>query len=307
MDELKRYERKFRRIARGISPLEIQAMYSQSDLSWDDLFQGDRPASSQDLFLGNYSRDGISFIIERFGFDRLARHRGIRHLNIQLDCQDPFRHVLRIYDDDVASAEHLIMEFVARLQTLTPSGDDEEFIFTEPLQVLMVEWLILQNPRGSFTTRRPQLPGQLYPGLGLGDPLMALFTLMGRHLHVDGIVNVPEHFHTALMFSRRFKFLDARVQAIMEAISRDLWGKYRLAVIAWACYHEAIRDIHTGQTIKWNPRKQIIPLKGSLRTYFHDPEYQQLVDEQKKRYSFRLDEDLLRSRLEAMDQPPITI
>ncbi|MCF6238179.1 MAG: hypothetical protein L3J79_05090, partial [Candidatus Marinimicrobia bacterium] len=205
--------RKYQRIARGFSPLELTSNFSQEDLSWDDLFLDAPTVNTTELFLGKYSQDGIKLMIQRFGLDRQARRMGLRHLAVQIDTRDPYRHKLSIYNGRQRDRNHVVMEFVARYQHLTPKEEDAESLYPNPLRVLMVEWLLLQNPKAKFTRHKPQLPGQNFPGLGLGDELLALFTLMGRHLKVDGIVNVPEYFHTGLLFSKRFMFLSPYVQA----------------------------------------------------------------------------------------------
>ncbi len=302
---MSRFDRKYRRIARHISPLDIQASYDPEDKSWDDLFVGDRPAQRSDLFLGHFSSKGIKFIIERFGLDRVARHRGIRHIDVELNTDDPYKHALKIYNGIPHENDNLVMEFVAGYQMLTPTEAEESFIFPEILHVLKVEWLNLQNPAGEFTHRRPRLPGQKKPGLGMGDELFALFTLMGRYLKVDGILNVPEHYHTGLMFGRRFRFLDVRKEAIVHAVARDLWQKYRLAVIAWGSALGAIRETGSGTYFKWQPAPQIIPLKPLLRSYFSSDAYRELVEEYKAMYSFELDEETMRAMLAKMDQAPL--
>jgi len=301
---MNKFDRKFKRIAKGISPLDLISNFSQEDLSWDDFFTDRSSLNSTALFLGKYSEDGIKFIIERFGLDRHARHLGIRHLTVAIDTKDPYRHRLTIYDGHHQHKDHIVMDFVAKYQHLVPRDMDAEFEFTHQLKVLMVEWLLLQNPRAEFTERRPALPGQSHPGLGLGDQLMALFTLMGRHLQVDGIINVPEYFHTGLIFSKRFVFLSPHIQALVHQIAQDLWKKYRLGVIAWASATESLINIETGQPQIWEPRRQIIPLQSKLRQYFKSKEYMSIAQDIKKDKVFTLDEDKLRQAFSKMKQPP---
>lgn len=303
---MSRFDRKYRRIARHISPLDIQACYDQEDRSWDDLFDGDRPSTRSELFLGHFSRDGIKFIIDRFGLDRVARHKGIRYIDVELNTTDPYKHILKIYNGEPHDPDNLVLEFVAGYQMLTPAEEQESFIFPEPLRVLKVEWLNLQNPTAEFTERRPRLPGQRRPGLGMGDELFALFTLMARYLKVDGVLNVPEHYHTALMFSRRFSHLDTRKEASLRSVARDLWQKYRLAVIAWASTLGAIRETNSGEYFNWQPARQIIAIKPLLRSYFSSDAYKSLVREFSEQQSYVLDKEKLRAELAELEDPPIS-
>ncbi len=300
-----RYERKFRRIARQINPLEVQSLYKHSDLEWGDLFADGRPAPAEGLFLGKFSVPGIELLVERFGLDSMVRQRGIRHLTITKDTSDPFRHILRFYDGQIHRPEHLVMEFIARYQSLTPPAEENEFLFPDNLHVLLIDWMILQNPTREFTNRRPRLPGQSYPGLGMGEPIMAVFTLLGRVLGVDGLINVPEHFHTALMFSRRYSFLDARWEAVLQALARDLWQKYRLSVIAWGMELGCITELETGHVFTWEAHKQIMPTRSTIRSYFSGT-YQEKVKAEMERHHFRLDEKKLREAFDRMPDPPFS-
>lgn len=304
---MNRFDRRYKRIARSISPLKLTSNFSKEDLSWDDLFQDISSRYSSDLFLGQYSRDGIQFIIERFGLDRRARHQGLRHLAVELDTSDPYSHKLTIYNGRTRDRQHVVMEFVARYQHLTPLDVETPIEYTGQLKVLKVEWLLLQNPKASFSERRPRLPGQIYPGLGLGDELMALFTLMGRHLKVDGIINVPEYFHTGLLFGKRFVFLSPAVQALVGQISHDLWKRYRLAMIAWASNLAAIQNIETGEYLAWKPRRQIIPLRPELRTYFRSDDYRKIAENICDTPIFTIDEQKLKDELQQLEEPPFDL
>jgi len=301
---MNKFDRKYLKIARKISPLDLTSNFCQQDLSWDDFFTDRSQGTSSGLFLGKYSEDGVKFIMERFGLDKQARRLGLRNLKVVIDTRDPYRHRLTIYHGAVQDPQHIIMDFVARYQHLVPKDVDAENEYAKQLKVLTVEWLLLQNPRGKFTTRRPQLPGQRFPGLGLGDQLLALFTLMGRHLKVDGIINIPEYFHTGLIFTRRFIFLSPCVQALVMQMSQDLWKKYRLAVIAWASATESIMNIKTGEAQIWEPRRQIIPLQGQLRQYFKSEEYLRIAGDLSNESIYTIDEAKMRQALSQMETPP---
>lgn len=301
---MNKFDRKYQKIARSISPLDLTSNFSQEDLSWDNFFTDRSNSNSSSLFLGKYSEDGIKFIMERFGLDRQARHLGLRHLDVVVDTKDPYRHRLTIYNGRHRDKDHIVMDYVARYQHLVPKDIDAENEYSQQLNVLMVEWLLLQNPRAEFTHRRHQLPGQRFPGLGLGDQLLALFTLMGRHLQVDGIINVPEYFHTGLIFSKRFVFLSPHVQAQVYQIAQDLWKKYRLAVIAWASATDSIINIKTGEPQIWEPRRQIIPIQGQLKQYFKSDAYLSTAKNLSNQRIFELDEEKLRLALSKMEKPP---
>jgi len=90
--------------------------------------------------------------------------------------------------------------------------------------MLVIHWLVLSSPDGTFSVDRPRLPGQEKPGLGLLNPTLALLKSLARELSVDGVLDVPDHFHTALFYSRAFLYLDPEAEGRFLAIARDLSG-----------------------------------------------------------------------------------
>ncbi|MCF7796260.1 MAG: hypothetical protein K9N11_01540 [Lentisphaeria bacterium] len=291
---MSRLEKKFRRIAQKLTHLEIQAGLSNGfDLRLDDLFADGRPIQSSNLFLGKYSRDGIALIIKRFGFDRLLRRRGLGHLDIVCDTSDPYRHILRIYHNKQHTTENLVCELVAHQDVLRVKNTLESAYPFGAIKVVNIEWMILQNPTAQFTPTRPPLPGQQYPGLGIGDEVLALLIIMGRHLQVDGLLNVPQYYHTALMFSKRFNFINPQMQATVQTITRDLWKRHRLATIAWAIYYECLYDEFRGKYFVWEPEEQLIPVTPLVRKYFQSTEYISRVEAAMEGMKFRLDEKKL--------------
>lgn len=294
-----RLEKKFRRIAQKLTHLEFQAGLS-GDLSMtlDDLFPDGKPTQQSDLFLGKYSRDGIALLIKRFGFDRLLRRRGLGKLDISLDTSDPYRHILRIYHNTQHTPENLVCEFVTHQDILR--AKDSNYFGHElgTIKVLNIEWMTLQNPTLAFMPTRPALPGQRFPGLGVGDEVLTLLTIMGRHLKVDGLLNVPQYYHTALMFSKRFHFVNPHMQATVQTITRDLWNRHRLATIAWAIYYGCLFDEVNKKYFIWEPEEQLVPVTSVVRKYFQSEEYEQGVADAMTKLKFRLDEEKFQKALD---------
>ena len=304
MEEL---EKKFRKIARKLSAFDIQADQAGWTLGWDDLISGNRIAPGSDLFLGKYSRQGIELIIDKFGFKNLLERRGFRDLVVRCDTRDNFRHTVRVYYGNTIDPEHLLFEMTARFQRLKPDADTALVRFVEDFNVLYIEWLMLQDPRSEFTPTRPRLPGQEHPGLGLGKEVLTLLVLMARHLKVDALLNVPEYYHTALMFSKRFLFFNPVVQATVLAVTRDLWQKYRLAVIAWGVHLGCVRETKADHVFRWQPHRQVVPLHPALRAYFSSEPYQAQIQRTLAGVHFTLDEETLRRKLAELPTPPFTL
>jgi acetoin utilization deacetylase AcuC-like enzyme len=117
-------------------------------------------------FLSLFSRHGVELMLERAQILPLLRARGFRRLRVELvpesqpadprglDAGDDSA-TLRIVCED--RGEERLVELRARRGRGVVPG----------LELVAIEWLLLQNPRESFSERRPRLPGQEHPGLGL--------------------------------------------------------------------------------------------------------------------------------------------
>src|SRR5262249_18731904 len=89
-------------------------------------------------------------------------------------------------------------------------------------EVLFVNWLSLRNPHAHFSQKRPKLPGQDVPGLGLAQEAAALLALMAERLQLHGVAFRPSWYHMAYAARHGSRFVDAKRQGRFEALVRDL-------------------------------------------------------------------------------------
>ncbi len=122
-----------------------------------------------------------------------------------------------------------------------------------------MEWLLLQNPRGTFSPYRPQLPGQSHPGLGELKETTALLMMACRRLHLDGILFVPSQFHVAWPGQHVVVFLDPEVQARFDALE-ELLGGLPFAEASLSLREGRVVDRTTGEAISWKPEPMILPV-----------------------------------------------
>lgn len=243
----------------------------------------------ENLFLGRYTISQVYFILERKGFIDFAKNKGLYPILFDLLWKDAFTQNLRIYFKE-KDEDHRIVDLILKEQPLSlkfPEGGSKEF------QVLFIEWLCIQNPLSTFTKDRPRLPGQLYPGLGLGDRLWSIFDLLVRFLRIDGVVIMPKFLHNAIMYRRLFNFLNPAKEGEIKAILRDI-GKYHLAILAWASYHGCIFE--EKKTFEWKAEPQIFPHNRSLKDYFSSEEYKINVRKGMDERKFSLDIECLRKK-----------
>jgi hypothetical protein len=92
------------------------------------------------------------------------------------------------------------------------------------VEVLFIHWLSLRNPRAQFSDRRPRLPGQEVPGLGLAREAGSMVARMAVRLGLGGVAFRPAHYHTAYAARHEFAFIDPERQGRFEALVRDLAG-----------------------------------------------------------------------------------
>ena len=164
----------------------------------------------QRVLLGFYTASGIEHAFYRFGiFDHLER-LGYRQFRAEFDAPGAGERA-RIFGQS-GGVEHLLVEVV--LERRRVAGVD----------ALYIHWLSLRNPRAVFSERRPRLPGQEVPGLGISREVGTMLALMASRLGLGAVVFRPAHFHTAYAARHAFQFVDPDRQGRFEALLRDLAG-----------------------------------------------------------------------------------
>ena len=217
-------------------------------------------------FLGFYSHQGGQLAMERYGFFKLLRDKGFDP-RLRVDLTDPQRHQLLVYDGTV-DTEHLLIKLEAGFRDLElPHG--------ESCRMLFIEWLMMQDPRRSFTTEHPRLPDQRHPGLGLFLYFGHLLKLMAVRLHCDGLMNHPAHYHNAVLYGKVMRFVDPEVEGRFQALRRDL-ADMDLAAATRAVDEGRVIDAG-GQVLEWRGVPQVMPITLQVLTWFDSPEYQDAV------------------------------
>ena len=146
-------------------------------------------------------------------------------------------------------------------------------------ELAVAYWVREQDPSRPFTGRRPPLPLQEHPGLGVLPLAFRVIRDIAVDLGKDGVACVPKFYHDAYIFyrSRLFLFLDGREQGRFERLMSDL-ARVPLAHASWALVDRHVRD-QRGGAVEWRPGFQVCPLSDQLTTYFNSGEYAALVDD----------------------------
>jgi hypothetical protein len=120
----------------------------------------------------------------------------------------------------------------------------------------------------------------------MGDMAMEILVIMSRRLKTDGLVNRPEHFHNAQMYSSKLRYLDPEQEARRQALSRDLLSKYSLADISWAIDLKCVTENNI--LFQWQSKDQIVPIHKDLKDYFQSTEYKETMKEMRERLRYDL-------------------
>lgn len=256
------------------------------ELNLSDFINREPDKRSTHFFLGFYSKAGVKFALEKYGVFEELKKRGFRDINLEINISDPFQQRLSFYQKE-KSKKNLIIEIVLKRKHFTTYPPFPSNIYGRSFEFLCVEWMAMQDPGTIFTSDRPRLPGQEYPGLRLGRLAAELLTISCKRLRLAGILNVPEYFHNAQMYSKTFHFLNPEFEGKRIAI-QNLLKDYQLADISWAIDLGCIRE--NGVPFKWFTSELIMPLDKDLQNYFSSSEYQKTINESKKKYKFSIDD-----------------
>jgi hypothetical protein len=267
---LKPRPKKYRNLVKHIQRDLLFQESGSFSLTQEDLFNDLTENRGTSRFMGVFSTRGIEFILGKFGyFDHLKRV-GLLKPSIILDTNDPFKHRIQV-NHQIGEKMYLSGELVMRRSTFkTPILDGEKY---PPADLLVIEWFLLQNPLKKFSRRRPQLPGQDYPGLGISSIIFEILYWMAKRLKSDGVVLIPNYLHTGIFYGRRFMFINPDKQGTLIAVDNLQNVKCSLNQLSWACVEGQLIDKKINSVFLWKPAPMILPVSVLARKYFGSEAY----------------------------------
>jgi hypothetical protein len=168
------------------------------------------PREGPRRLLNYYTADGLEYGLERYRVLPLIRRLGFGGLRVSVDQVGACDRARVLGKDLRTGREHTLIEMELERRRL----GDGMFLF--------VNWLSLRNPRASFSGRRPQLPGQEVPGLGLAREMTQILGLIAQRLRLEGVAFRPSWYHMAFAARQEARFVDAGRQGRFEALCRDV-------------------------------------------------------------------------------------
>ena len=267
--------RRFRRLGRDLRYAEAVDDGLPFSLNEEDLAALMPGLERKTRFLGYFSHHGVELLLERAGVLAQLRSRGFRNLRVELDGRDGQGQTLRIVSQD--RGQERLVELRAERSRSAVAG----------MEVIAVEWLLLQNPRQPFSDRRPRLPGQQHPGLGLLRDFMGWLVVVCEAHKLDGVFFVAAHYHIAMQSRRLVRPLHPEDEARLRAIAAAVEG-LPLAECTSAVEGGRLVDAQTGQPVGWQPVATVLPVSERLQALVSGPEYEEAVAREAPRFAYRL-------------------
>ncbi len=266
-----------------ISPSESEVLFE---------LEGRNP---ENRLFGRYGPDDVRSRLDRSGILPGLRDKGYPDPTLVLSCEEPADQRVLLFAGK-PTRDRLLLEARLHLGLFHPRRAIGPIAPESAFRMLIIHWLVLSDPDRPFAVGRPRLPGQQRPGLGLLSPCLLLLRDMARELLLDGVLDVPDHFHTALFYSRRMHYLEPEAEGTLLAIARDLAGA-PLALASEAIREGCLVDLGTGEPMPWRPAEQVMAVRGPLRAWFHSRDYARARDRALEGLRVAVDWDLYRAKI----------
>ncbi|WP_163997766.1 histone deacetylase [Pyxidicoccus caerfyrddinensis] len=200
----------------------------------------------QPRVLGYYTAQALEYTLFRYGLLSHVERLGYSRLRVEVGSTGAGDRIKVL--GRTGGQEHLLVDCVVERRPVA----GEPFLF--------VNWLSLRHPRARFSERRPQLPGQDVPGLGLSREATEMLQLMAKRVGLAGVAFRPMWFHLAALARFRFRFADPVRQGRFEAMVRDLSSHPMLEMT------RAVVDgrvLLNGEPYHWEPDDMVSRLEPS--------------------------------------------
>jgi hypothetical protein len=246
------------------------------------------------LFLNRFSVSDLFEIFEEVGILPHLEALGFHDFSLTTDVDESRVQYLKLY-----TGEKLPNNILFDLRLSESKFIPDKKFFNDnttiiPYDMVVIEWLSAQNPMNEkFTGGKPQLPGQKKPGLGILKFCFEMMKIVGHEVTRDGFLDIPDHMHGAVMYSKNFQFFDPVHEAIFRAILRDL-RDYSLSDVSWGMITGTIIEKYKNAPQVYDPSEQIFPVSSRMNDYFESRNYKSVFNKyyRLKKYRFEFNEML---------------
>jgi len=246
------------------------------------------------LFLDTYEEKMIQERLDHYGITEGVKAIGINKIRVQMNTTDSdFQHLLLYSEDPPLTVP--FAEITLHKGMFATKAPFAEKLHDKTIPMLFVHWLKLQNPfTEEFQAGKPKMPGQSRPGLGISKKVMEMLIVLSEKLGTEGLANTPEYPHNAIFYSSRFLYLNPESEGMLRALKRDLVG-LSLADFSWGIILGCVIDSKTGKLFEWFKEEQILPLGGTLSSYFRSRSYSVDVSVSESAHKYEIDIEKLKT------------
>jgi hypothetical protein len=273
--------------------------FHDSDIDLSNRIQSISHISSPKLFLKRFNEEDLYSMMVKTGLIKHLKKMGFKNLITEIDIDDAGINYLKLFWDEKTHAKQLIDIRVSETAFLPDSKyfppNTEIFSY----DMIKIEWLSAKNPLKEFDDHRPQLPGQANPGLGALRFCFKMLYTIAKQVFKDGFIDVPNHMHGAIMYSKHFQFFDPVHEGIIRAVIRDLKG-YSLNDISWGIITETIIDSEKNKPAVYDPCEQIHCVSNRMKKYFNSGKYKETCNFYYKKKRYHIDYEEMIKRREAI-------
>jgi acetoin utilization deacetylase AcuC-like enzyme len=221
-------------------------------LTQEDLFGVVPGAGPGTRVLGAFSRHAIEVSLEEVGMLDQLRALGYTDPTVEIAFGAGAGELIRVFGDQERTL--LLLELRVNRNRRVLSG----------MEVLYIEWLLLQDPRRAFSAMQPRLPGQTHPGLGMLREVVAWTVLLCERLKLDGLAFVPSQYYMAVLGRHHLQLLDPEAATRFAALQSALRG-LPLDQAEAALASGRVIDSATGHPTRWEPSVAVYPVSERLR------------------------------------------
>ncbi len=195
-----------------------------------------QPPQKPGAFLDRWQLDDIATLLSQFGITQHWQRQGFQQLQLDTRCGGGQ------FTLDITADKEVLLCLNTWLEYLYIDAKSKSY------PSLAVERLILQNPHAQTT----QLAvGQTHPSSELLRKLFPLFRYFASQCGARFITAIAEYFHTAYIFAKKMRFIDAEMQAIFQQICSDLNATTRAKVNQISLAFEEHRVTRNGKIYLW--------------------------------------------------------
>ena len=228
-------------------------------------FQSGRDESNQ--VFGRFDKTEVESMLEESQMWKALSERGFNETRLEINILSNLDNRIYIKNNKGEVLVHI------RLKV------DDFFLkkIEQTLRMVYIDWLLTQNIKFNFDKKKELFEGQEYPGLNIFKEITSFIMIMSTKLGAHGIFNVPEYFHDAVLFHRRFKFLDPIKEGKFRAVLNSFKGQ-NLRKISKAIHENRVIKSSTGEVYLW-PHGEMFTASGDSineqvfdQNYFHKME-----------------------------------